>query len=290
MKRSLIAASAIASLIMGCSDNTVTEPTVTPENFDNITVSSSWVKEHLTDTNIVIIDARVDSASFDLGHIPGAQWAGWDAFVDPVSMDFLPAAELGNKIASYGITKSKTVVVYADNKTDPSGYDARIAWTMHVAGVQAKMVNGGITSWKKANYEVETSSTKHNSSAFALSKIDSSNIVTYSVVQEAAAGTKPAKILDVRTDAEFNAGKIGNAEHIWVSDLLTAEGALKDPKDIISMLDAHNIGKSDLIYTYCLGGYRAAYMTLVLQTLGYSNAKVYDGSWAEWSQKTKKVK
>ena len=44
----------------------------------------------------------------------------------------------------------------------------------------------------------------------------------------------------------------------------------------------YDIPKDSEIVTYCQGAYRAANSFLVLKKLGFTNVKVYLGSWGEW--------
>ena len=47
----------------------------------------------------------------------------------------------------------------------------------------------------------------------------------------------------------------------------------------------YQIPKETEIVTYCQGAYRAANTFVALKKLGFSNVKVYLGSWGEWGNK-----
>ncbi|MEF8799279.1 MAG: rhodanese-like domain-containing protein [Candidatus Bipolaricaulota bacterium] len=77
-------------------------------------------------------------------------------------------------------------------------------------------------------------------------------------------------ILDVRTPAEVEEGKIPGAKAIRLSNLAQKLDELPDDKETT-------------IYVYCKGGTRAAYAVAVLQTLGYTEA--YNmGGFVDWKE------
>ena len=47
----------------------------------------------------------------------------------------------------------------------------------------------------------------------------------------------------------------------------------------------YQIPKDTEIVTYCQGAYRAANTFLALRKIGFTNVKVYLGSWGEWGNK-----
>ena len=51
------------------------------------------------------------------------------------------------------------------------------------------------------------------------------------------------------------------------------------------LLKIYNINKDASIVTYCQGAYRAANTFVALKKLGFTNVKVYLGSWGEWGNK-----
>jgi thiosulfate/3-mercaptopyruvate sulfurtransferase len=65
-------------------------------------------------------------------------------------------------------------------------------------------------------------------------------------------------------------------------DLLAADGKLKAPAEIEGLLAARGIVKKTPIVSYCTGGIRSGWMTMVLQSLGY-DASNYAGSMWQWS-------
>ncbi|WP_339838705.1 rhodanese-like domain-containing protein [uncultured Flavobacterium sp.] len=80
-----------------------------------------------------------------------------------------------------------------------------------------------------------------------------------------------AVILDVRTDDEFNSGKIPGALNI---DIYKGQG-------FIYMLD--ELDKNKNYYVYCAAGGRSAQAFAVMNQLGFEKAYNLLGGMSEWS-------
>ena len=94
-------------------------------------------------------------------------------------------------------------------------------------------------------------------------------------------------ILDARSKEEFDGklvraargGHIPNSTHIDYTENISNDGTLKN-NDELSKL--YQMSKDTEIVTYCQGAYRAANTFLALRKIGFTNVKVYLGSWGEW--------
>lgn len=79
---------------------------------------------------------------------------------------------------------------------------------------------------------------------------------------------KNAKIIDVRTGAEFASGYI--------------DGAINIPFNLISSIE-HNTAKDTVIILYCASGMRSSEAAKTLVDLGYTNVYSLDGGLINWS-------
>ena len=86
------------------------------------------------------------------------------------------------------------------------------------------------------------------------------------------AGAAPL-LLDVRHADEYSSGHIAGAMNIPVEQLAARHGALGVPRD------------TDIVL-YCQSGKRAAKAQAVLQSMGYSQVRVLDGSIQGWQQQS----
>jgi thiosulfate/3-mercaptopyruvate sulfurtransferase len=74
-------------------------------------------------------------------------------------------------------------------------------------------------------------------------------------------------------------GHIPSAINIdWINNLENEK--FKDHEKLSHLYSFIPMDKE--VITYCQGGYRAANTYLILKKLGYSNVKMYLGSWGEW--------
>ncbi len=97
-------------------------------------------------------------------------------------------------------------------------------------------------------------------------------------------------ILDARSTGEYDgsiiraaqSGHIPNSINIDWNQNLQDDGTFKNDEELSKM---YNFPKDSEITTYCQGAYRAANTFLVLKKLGFTNVKVYLGSWGEWGNK-----
>jgi thiosulfate/3-mercaptopyruvate sulfurtransferase len=80
-------------------------------------------------------------------------------------------------------------------------------------------------------------------------------------------------------------GHLAGARQLEWEDLFRGPGSslLKDRGDLEKMF-AERVRPGDEVVTYCWVGYRASATWLVARWLGYE-AKLYDGSYQDWSQR-----
>lgn len=89
--------------------------------------------------------------------------------------------------------------------------------------------------------------------------------------QEIAAGKSDALIIDIRTEAEFNAGHIKGSSNI---DSGHAYGLPKKVKDA-----------NKEIWVFCRTQHRATYFAGMLYNYGYSNVYLAEGGIKAWAEK-----
>ena len=80
------------------------------------------------------------------------------------------------------------------------------------------------------------------------------------------------RLIDVREDDEWRAGRAAGAEHI-------GKGVIE--RDIVSQVP----DKSEELVLYCGGGYRSALAAEALQKMGYTNVASLIGGWREWTKR-----
>ena len=166
---------------------------------------------------------------------------------------------------------------------------ARGVWLLlYFSHRNVAMLDGGISGWKKRGYR-----TAEQTEAFRHSKFDGDPnrgiLATYSDVRRASNDRKSV-IIDTRSADEYNGrvvrafrrGHIPGSINIdWAQNL--KGNSLKKQNELEHLYS--RFSKDAQIITYCQGGYRAANTFVVLKDLGYTDVRMYLGSWGEWGNR-----
>lgn len=272
-----------------------------------VIVFTSWSPR--CDTNEISTTGAGTPFATD-GHIPGA------IFLDTYSIETGPSSEYGDGyespshsyvkalpilqafFASMGISRDKTVIVYAND--DISMMTAgRIAWALLYAGVNdVRILNGSYKAWTAAGYPVETGTASWTPvESFGESSGRPELIATTEDVQNVIDGTDTGStIVDDREWEEFTGetnsyywwfeefGRIPTAK--WIGDWVDI--ATEDHQSFISFENAtYNWTKDGFtsdkkMYFYCGGGARSAMYTFFAYVMGWPAAN-YEGGWYLWS-------
>ena len=87
------------------------------------------------------------------------------------------------------------------------------------------------------------------------------------------------QLVDARSSSEYVGGHIPSARSVnWTQNL---EGGLLRPRAELEALYS-GLAPDQTTVTYCASGLRGSFAWLTLTALGYSDARLYDGSWNEW--------
>lgn len=307
---SLFLASVLAvSMFVGCSkqeDTSSSEETAQTETtsattkdeytFDNneYFTSITWLKDNMeSNDKLVIIDARADK-DYNKGHIPGAINVIWQALanVEGKAGDkdwgtLQDAETLSKTLSSFGISNDSQVVVYAAK--DGWGDDGRVVWCLKRAGIDARMLNGGINLWEAEGNEMSKDAVTPEATECTISEIKPDmNITTEDLKKE----YDSLKIIDARAEDEYNGavnfgeargGHLPGAISIPFTELYNEDGTIKSNEEIEAIMTEAGINKDDAVVTYCTAGIRSAYMALVMTNAGYTNVRNYDASFYEWA-------
>jgi thiosulfate/3-mercaptopyruvate sulfurtransferase len=255
--------------------------------------------EQAAQRGALLWDVRSEE-EYKKGHIPGA--INFDdpqtQLRDGKSEDYLPIPELERMLGEAGIDPSREIVVYGA-KALPAAYFAQqtLAWL----GVQRVHVyHGGFDDWKAAGKPVTTERTKLPPVTFEAENVRKERMVSTADVL-ARLNQPDVQIVDARTAKEFSGddiralrgGHIPGAVNIpfeqnWVDpetprklqrkQVDNKDGMSLKPREALRELYAALDPDKETI-VYCQSGSRASETASVLQDLGFSNVKIYDGSW-----------
>lgn len=267
-------------------------------NYPTPLVSAPWLKQHLTDPNVRIVDVRFSlqdpSAGYSqyaAGHIPGAVFMDLEYdLCAPKSQGGKggrhpkPEPEsLAKKLGSLGIGKGHFVVAYDE---PPAGgmYAPHLWWLLRWLGHdQVAALDGGIKAWLEAGGVLTKESPNHPKTTFTPTP-RSEMLLDAEAVQNRAAGTV---LMDSRTPVRYRgeqepidpvAGHIpGAINRDWLEGL-DASGHFKDAQ----AQQERFAGLGEEVIVYCGSGVSAAANALALEIAGHKDVKLYGGSWSDW--------
>ena len=236
--------------------------------------------------NLILIDAR-SFQEYSQGHITNAINLDLFSFhwIDTSQNGISSFNEQFRKIFSrVGVSGEKRVVFY-DNTSGMLA--ARGVWLLeYFSHPSVSMLDGGITKWKTEERTLDRISVNYKPANFS-GKPNPKVLAGFEYVLE---NLNKITILDVRSKEEFDGdlvraargGHIPTSTNIDYTENIANDGTLKNNEDLSEL---YQIPKDAEIITYCQGAYRAANTFLALKKIGFTNVKVYLGSWGEWGNK-----
>lgn len=260
-------------------------------------VSVTWLAEHLGDADVIVVDCRWSLAesgrdAYAEGHIPGAFFADLDVDLSaPRGMGPgrhpLPAAEaFGAFLGRLGVTPSSTVVGY-----DAMGgaIAARLWWLLRYFGHGGgRVLDGGWPAWLEAGHPTTTAVPLAHDGAAPPLEARPDMVVD----ADGVAGRAPATLLlDARATPRYEgreepvdprAGHVPGARSAPFTGNLDG-GHMRPVDDLRAHYAALGLGPATPVVAYCGSGVTACHDLLALALLGRDDARLYPGSWSDWS-------
>jgi thiosulfate/3-mercaptopyruvate sulfurtransferase len=183
-----------------------------------------------------------------------------------------------------GITNDDHLIVY-DNE---GGIHAtRLYWTLLVYGNKnVKVLDGGLNHWRNEGYSIvkQTKDISQTTNYEAKEKNEEDSIAyLYDIVESFVDDN--VVVLDVRSSEEYQKGHIPSSINIEWKKALNNDGTFKSVDELKQLYELEGITSDKEIIVHCTYGSRGSHTVFVLkELLGYENVRLYDGSWAEYSQ------
>lgn len=248
-------------------------------NQDSILIEADELLGKLNNGNIRIFDATITDGVYRHEHIPGAVYFNHARFSDPrsaYSCTILSEAELSVAIGNAGISNESEVVVYACGMLP---YAARAWWVLRYAGHNnVRILNGGLTAWKKAGGQIEEEVRSYEPSSFN----PHFNSTMFASKEEVLAAMEDDKVatVDVLPIESYDSTHIVGSICVSCLDLMEGMDYFL-PNDKLA-LRLKEVSQSKRIITYCGGGIAATVNATAHLMTGHKNVAVYDGSLYEW--------
>jgi len=249
-------------------------------------ISTTKLNSILNDSDTLIIDTR-SFKEYSEGHIQGSVNLDLFAFhwIDTTKEGIQNFNKQAEMIFSFvGVSSEKRIIFY-DNISGMLA--ARGVWMLeYFSHSDVSMLDGGMKKWEKENLSIETKQNPFQPSNFS-GKVNPEIISSYEYILD---NIDRLKIIDARSDGEFNGtivraaqvGHIPKSINIDWSLNIHDDGTFKSDEELSKL---YEMPKDSEIVTYCQGAYRAANSFLALKKLGFTNVRVYLGSWGEWGNK-----
>jgi thiosulfate/3-mercaptopyruvate sulfurtransferase len=263
-------------------------------------ISIKWLKEHLQNPEIIILDCRFvlqdpmqGEQQFKEGHIPRAQYMNLEQDLSaPLGKHGgrhpLPSHEaLCVTFGRAGITRAKTVVVYDDQG---GAMASRCWWLLKYAGHEKCFVlDEGYSAWINSGGAVSKEDYTTEEIQFEAQWNDSM-LVSMERVKRVIE-QKSAVLIDSREEVRYKglaepidsaAGHIPTAVNAFWKDSHQTSGEWKPSDQQEKRFKQYANQKDQEIIVYCGSGVTACPNILALQEAGYTNVKLYAGSWSDW--------
>jgi thiosulfate/3-mercaptopyruvate sulfurtransferase len=267
-------------------------------------VSTADLASHVDDSNWVVLDCRFDLAdvaaggrAYFEGHIPGALYCSLDRDLSgPKSgrngRHPLPDADaLAQTLGAWGIDSSVQVAAYDQ---DTGMYASRLWWLLRYLGHdRVAVLDGGFAKWTSEHRPVVSEIRPRAPRRFRSDERRDRRMTVEDVERIVRERSSSAMLVDARAPERFDgtretidrvAGHIPGARNHFFRNNLSAGGTFLDPGELRARWAA-SLGSTppDRAVMYCGSGVTACHNLLALEHAGLRGARLYAGSWSEWT-------
>jgi thiosulfate/3-mercaptopyruvate sulfurtransferase len=265
-------------------------------------VTAGWLAAHLHDPDLRVVDVRwyLDGrsgpAAHEAGHIPGAVHLDVDRDLAsprgpgrPGRHPLPTAAALAATLARAGIGPGTKVVAYDDGGGATA---ARLWWLLGAFGHPAEvaLLDGGLQAWQAAGQPVEPGPVAVAAAPEITLSLRADRLVDRAAVR-AVSEHGGALLLDARAEPRYEgkiepidpqAGHIPGARNApFAGNLAGPGGAFLPPGALRARYEALGAASQPVI-VYCGSGVTACHDLFALHLAGL-DARLYEGSWSDWS-------
>lgn len=260
-------------------------------------VSTAWLAANLGQADVVPVDSswhmpatgRNGREEFLAAHIPGARFLDIDAVSDTSNPapHMLPSADdFARAMEGAGIGSGDRIVVY-DNS--PTRTAAR-GWFMfrHFGAERVAILDGGFQKWTAEGRPTESGEPVPRVARFDAAE-RKGEVVS---LREIASGLG-VPLIDARSRPRFEGteqdprpgvapGHIPGARNLPFAELYNPDGTLKTREELRRLFVGAGAEPEKPFVASCGSGVTAISLIFAARLLGNRDARLYDGSWAEW--------
>ncbi|WGD34483.1 sulfurtransferase [Olleya sp. YS] len=265
------------------------------EGFGDL-VSVNWLKHHLNDDNLIVLDASIPKVTDKTSklselQIPNARFFDIKNKFSDTKARFpntIPSEIQFEKSAQeLGINNDSIIVVY-----DHLGIysSPRAWWLFKTFGHQnIAVLDGGLPEWINHGFSTVKKESKSFDLGYFKAKYNPNNVVYFESIDMIAQDPN-FKIIDARSNDRFKclipepreglrSGTISNSINLPFETILN-DIKLKSTQELKIIFNALAKPNQHLVFS-CGSGITASILSLAATIVGYNNS-VYDGSWTEY--------
>jgi thiosulfate/3-mercaptopyruvate sulfurtransferase len=264
-----------------------------------VLVTTEWLAANLRAPGLVLFhigDPR-SRATYDAGHIPGAQ------FLNPFTDLSAPAVEGGLRLElpsaehfdsvleARGVSDDSRVVLYTSDKYFTPA--SRAFFALEYAGLRGRvsLLDGGLETWKAEGRTVAADLPAPPRGSFT-PRLQTQMVVDADFLktrlEDPALALIDARDTTFYKGAETRQGRNGHipgAKNLPFSTVMLDNGKFKDPTTLAAMLADAGATSGKTVITYCHIGQQASLVWFTARIAGF-DARIYDGSFQDWARRT----
>jgi thiosulfate/3-mercaptopyruvate sulfurtransferase len=265
-------------------------------------VSADWLKQHIDDPDLVVLDATVivepdgagnlrainGRANYESGHIPTAGFADlMGDLSDPASpLQFgMPSPErFAAAMGKLGVGDDSRVVLY---DTMGSSWAARVWWMLRWIGFdRAALLDGGLTAWTAAGGSLSTVPVERVPRSLTVNLRP--ELIADQAEVRASIDNDAIQLIDALPAMHFRGewtmydqpGHIPGATNAPVSSIFDEAGHFRAVDELAALFGDDRDKRT---ITYCGGGIAASADAFALTRLGFEDVAIYAASLEEWT-------
>ena len=248
-----------------------------------LVVTTEWLAGHLSDPDVVVIQAGGRQPDPKTERIPGTRYVPYNGFA-PGSE--LPSPDsLRSLFSRAGVSDNSHIILTGQ----PLSVTRAFYSLDYLGHPRVSVLDGGFTKWKREGRQVETTEREIVPGKLTPRAPRADVIVSTEWVRDHA-GKRGIALFDTRTENEY-IGADGANGHIAGARLIDWRNYFTNTNDIeladratLARLWSERAEPGDTVVAYCAVGYRASGTYFVSRLLGVP-VKLYDGSYDAWSKR-----
>lgn len=298
MRKPILSLAAAAALAAGLAP--APAALAAPDARARLVTDPAALAQALKGGGVVVLQVG-DRAGYDAGHIPGARLLSLTDVAAPMGGEALtlelPDPEaLRARLTSLGISERSHIVVVPTKEGIQSA--TRVVFTLQAAGLGARtrLLEGGTAAWAAQGLPLETAAPPPATPG-RLAPIHYQPLVVDADFVKAHLTAPGYAIIDARLPEFYagarpggsparphKAGHIAGAHSVPYNTVTTPDLKLAGPAEIAERFKAAGVKPGDKLIVYCHVGQQATATLMAARAAGF-DARLYDGSFEDWSRR-----